>query len=237
MKTKWYWKALIILVILGTIILISTNKVAESIVEYQLDKIKEQFAGSFEFSYDELDLQVFRRKVILKKFRFSTIIDSTNTKDKIDFELDELDVHFKDYFKLVAEGQLDIKKIEFVNPHVIYGINKNKKQVLENSSIGQSDSAATTNPEDLFLKELTIGELILEKGKADVYHINNQDEKLVFIDSLFVNITGIFIDFTSGSLFGKPVFENFKLDAYNMYKSDLKDHNLRIDNLHYDYST
>ncbi|RLD24670.1 MAG: hypothetical protein DRI54_05870, partial [Bacteroidetes bacterium] len=236
MKLKWYWKVLIALAVLITIGLFSADVIVDRLAEKQLRKIQEQFAGQYDFSYDKLNVSIIAKDVVLKNFKFFTIVDSLVYKDKFDFELDELYIHLDDYFGLITEGKLNIKKIEIINPKVIYGLKFIKESA--NQASEEFDDTTTVNGEsdELFLKYLNIDELVLENGKADVFRLIKPDDKLLFVEDLDINITGISIDFTSDSLLATTGFETFVYNASEIYSTGLKDHELSIDNFHYDYT-
>ena len=101
------------------------------------------------------------------------------------------------------------------------------------------DTTKTTIEEttsELFLKYLNIDELVLEDGKADVFRLIKPDDKILFIEDLDISITGIAIDFTSDSIVASSEFETFVVNASDIYSTGLKDHELSIGNIHYDYT-
>jgi len=236
MKLKWYWKVIIAVGVIIAIGLISADIIVDRLAEKQVQKIKEQFAGKYDFSYEKLNVSILTKDVVLKNFKFFTVVDSSVYRDKFDFELDELNIHLGDYFGLIAEGKLDIKKIDIVNPKVVYGLKLIKESTDQSST--QLTDTTTIEPasSELFLKFLNIDELVLEDGKADVFRLIKPDDKILFIEDLDISFTGISIDFTSDSIIAGSGFETFVYNASNIYSEGLKDHELSIGNLHYDYS-
>ena len=126
MKLKWYWKVLIAFAVLIAIGLFSADIIVDRLAEKEFRKIQEQFAGKYILDYDKLNVNILTKDVVLKNFKFFAIIDSSGNRDKFNFELDELYIHLDDYFGLIVEGKLDIKKIEIINPKVLYGLKKIK---------------------------------------------------------------------------------------------------------------
>lgn len=237
MKLKWYWKVLIALAVLIAIGLVSADIIVDRIAEKEFRKIQEQFAGKYILDYDKLNVNILEKDVVLKNFKFFAIIDSSGHRDKFNFELDELYIHLDDYFGLIVEGKLDIKKIDIVNPKVVYGL----KKIKESPDQANGDALDTTTTieeasSELFLKYLNIDELVLEDGKADVFRLIKPDDKLLFIEDLDISITGIAIDFTSDSIVAGSGFETFVVNASDIYSTGLKDHELSIGNIHYDYT-
>lgn len=236
MKLKWYWILIIVLGILLTIGYFSADAIVNGLAEKQIRKIQEQFSGKYEFSYAKLNVRLMNRDIVLEDFKFYTIVDSTDNVDKFDFELDELYLHLDNYFGLIAGGQLNIKKIDIINPKVVYGIKKIKKSTDQPKSEIPDSSTAEGNNKELFLKNINIDEIVLEHGKADVFRITKPDEKILFIEDLYINLTGISIDFTSDSIFANSAFDTFIYNAAEVYSTGLKDHELSIGNLRYDYT-
>jgi len=206
MKLKWYWKISIALGIIITIGLFSVDIIADRIAEKQIRKIQAQFAGRYDFNYEKLKVNILSKNLVLKNFKFFTVVDSLGYHDKFDFELDELYIHLDEYFGLITEGRLDIKKIDIINPKVVYGL-KRIEEPKEQSSQELADS--TTNEEtssELFLKYLNIDELVLENGKADVFTLKKPNDKILFIEKLDIYVTEISIDFTTDSIFNGSEF-------------------------------
>lgn len=235
MKLKWYWKVIIALGILISIGLFTADIIVERLVEKQVRKIQEQFAGEYDFSFDKLDVSILTREVLLMNFKFFTVTDSLDYRDKFDFELDELSIELVDYFGFLTVGKLDIDKIEIINPKVNYGLKKIKESSDQKPEKGGDSTQIADKKEDLVLKYLNVGTLVLENGKADVFTLKKPDDKILFIEKLDINITGISIDFTSDSLLASTGFETFVYNAYDVYSTGLKNHELSIDNFNYDY--
>ena len=232
---KWYWKALIIFAVVFSIVVVSANYITAYLADKQLNKIKEQFAGRFDFSYDNLTVRLLQKEVVLKNFRFFSVVDSTFEKDKIDFQLDKLFLDLDSYSELAISGKLVLKKVGIYNPTVVYGLKRLNKKTGE-SEIEPPDSNRV-DKKDLFLKYLHIDEFVLENAKADVYRLIKPDKKILYIDDLDIHATGISVDFTTDSLFASSSIETLIYDASDIINNDLKYHELAVGNIHYDIST
>ena len=236
MKLKWYWKVLIAFAVLIAIGLFSADIIVDRLAEKEFRKIQEQFAGKYILDYDKLKVNILTKDVVLKNFKFFAIIDSSGNRDKFNFELDKLYIHLDDYFGLISEGSLNIKKIEIINPKVVYGL-KRIEDSKDQSSQELTDSTIIEEASDeLFLKYLNIDELVLENGVADVFTLKKPDDKVLFIEKLDVNITEISVDFTTDSILAGSNFKTFVYNAANIYSTGLKDHELSIANFNYDYA-
>jgi hypothetical protein len=232
---KWYWKTLIVLSLFLTIVTLSIDHIAEYYANKQILKIKAQFDGKYDFSYDNIDVRLVQRSIVLKNFKFFSVTDSAHSQNKVDFQLDKLFLHLNDYMGLVIDGELNIKKVGIYNPSITNGLkklNNDEKELETNVTV-----SSVENKDDLFLKQLNIAEFVLENGKSDVYRLVKPENKILFIDDLDISMTGISIDFTTDSLFAGTSIETLIFNASKIISNDLKYHELSIENLHYDISS
>ena len=231
---KWYWKTLII----GPIVFIIVINIIDYYVEYyadkQLNKIRDQFAGKYDFSYDELNVKLAQKVVVLKNFQFFSTIDSSFNENKVDFRLDELYLHLNSYIELAVSGKLNLKKVGIYNPSITYGLKRLNNSEAKPDSIYDT---TTKQKKDLFLNRLHISEFVLENGKSDVYRLTKSNDKILFIKDLDIHATDISVDFTNDSLFASSSIKTLVYNASDIINNDLKNLELSIGNIHYDLSS
>lgn len=228
---KWYWKVLIAVFFIGLFASFSADWVAERIADQQLHKIQKQFNGKYEFTYDKLDVNVFRRRIVLENFKFYSLVDSNEHKLKIDLALDRLNLHVGSYIRLVVNGKLVLRQIDIVNPTVSYGLVAHHEA---SKTVTSENASSDTTDEDVFLKYLIVKSFNLENGSANIYRLAHPDRKILLIDDLNISMTDINVDFTSDSVFATSSFDEFIWSASNVTNTDLKDHELSIENIYYD---
>ena len=229
---KKSWKLIIGIIVLLVVVSITIDKIAANMANKQLRKIQEQFSGQYDFSYEKLNVRLLKKDIVLKNFKFFSIVDSSHSHNKFDFELDKLHLHLDGYFNLVLDGTLDISKIEIIKPKVSYGLKKHDSNTDVKSQI-QDSTIAVNDAGEKFLKFLKVEEFVLEDGNADIYRLEDPDMKIFYVDDLDIIISDINLDFENDSIFEKTKVSNFDLSASNVYNNDLENHKLSIGNISY----
>ena len=225
---KWYWKVLIAFLCLLGLIYFSVDYFATRIIESQAELLKKQVEGEYEFNYKSLDLSLIDRSIVLREFEFFTIVDSTYRENKYDFTLDKLSLTYATYFDLFFKRSVDIIEVVLREPEIKYGLRNHKKE--KTIHVAEEPKENKKIP---FFNSITLEKFRIESGKVDFYELRNPDEKIIYVNDLDVDVNGFIIDLEKDSMYisqsnEKPVF-SFK----EITKSDLKKHDLNIDEIQY----
>ncbi len=230
---KWYWKILVGLFVMLVIGFFSIDYIATSIVEKEVKKFKNQVRHNYDFDYKSLNLSLIGRTIVLREFEFYTIVDSSYNTNKFDFKLDKLDLKYATYSDIFFNRSVDIIEVVLRQPEISFGLRSLSGKDSKNDDSNKKNDSLKTS----FFEKITLEEIRIESGKVNFYNLEKPDKKIVFVNDLDVNVNGFVIDLMKDSFFiseasKKPLF-SFK----EIYKNDLKNHNLHVDEIQYSYYT
>lgn len=233
---KWYWKILIGLIVLLVIGFFSIDYVATNIVKSKVETLKNQVKDDFDFDFKSLQLSLVNRTVVLRDFEFYTIVDSTLSTNKYDLKLDKLYVKYATFADIFYNRSIDIVEVVLNHPEISFGIKTHKKKEVKVETADVKDDAV--EEEASFFEKINMGEIKIESAKVDLYDLEQPDNKLVFVNDLDLYVPGYVIDLVKDSFYistDSPA--KVLLSLKEIYKNDLKKHNLSIDEMQYFFDT
>ena len=225
---KWYWKLLIGFVFVLLLGFYSVDYFATSILKGQAEVLKKQVADDYIFKFKDLDLSLINRKIVLREFEFYTVVDSFSKENKYDCKIDKLTLKYAKYFDLLLKRSVDIIEVVLREPQIKYGLNDYKKEPEKEKTVEIKDSTGVS-----FFQIITLEKFRIESGKVDFYNLNDPEEKIVFVNDLDVNIDGFVIDLVKDSMYITQTSEKPLFSFKEVSKTDLKKHNLSIDEIQY----
>lgn len=144
-------------------ILIAIYFIGESILTSKIEKaIKTELSSQIKINYQSLDLNLYKRQVVIKQIKLLPI---KNEKVQADFEiyLERFFVRGFSIWKYIVEDQISIKEVHFSEPNVIYNIKPKGKG-------GKAKTALIK-----FDKTVTLDRFIIENGEVHIYDKSNKD--------------------------------------------------------------
>lgn len=236
---KWYYKVLIAVVVLLAIAFFSVDQIATSIAQKNIKIIQKELAGKYDFEYDDLNVSIIDKSIVLKKFSLVTVVDSTNfNENKFDFTLNRLVLHFDKYMDVISDSKLHIQFIELKGPEITYGVRRkmNKEDVNETSFVAQSDTesnSSSDSTQNLLVNSLLIDSLVIFNGVTEVFHLDDPQKKIIHIEKLNLFSKDLEVNFAATTL-DDIVSSTEMIVNLNKISSDaLVDHDLAVTNLNF----
>jgi hypothetical protein len=230
---KWYWKVLIALILLIFTALFSANYIVADLIDKKVKTIQSELNGHYNFEYTKLRVNLIEKKIILRGFKFETVLDSINNNIKLDYSLKKLVVSFKSYTEVLIEGKLEVNEIILNQPSISYGFRKklDKENVDENAFETQPIDTVKTNKEsvvDILLKKIIIDKVKLIKGKVDIYNLDDPEKDLLRIEQMYLLVDNLKIDLLAENLDAILKSDEYDFVLQKVSTAELKNHDLTI---------
>ena len=219
------------LIVLMVIAFFSIDYVATNIVEAEARELKRQVEGEYEFNYKELELNLTSKSIVLREFEFLTLTDSFDNRNKFDFKIDKLFLKYDSYRDILFSGTVDIVEVLLRQPEISYGIRSH----LKKSKQKKKEKEKQKNPQNGFFEKIILEKFLIESAKADIYRLERPDTKVVFVNDLAVNVNGLVLDLLKDSFYISETNEKPLFSFKEVYKNDLKQHNLSVDEIQYHF--
>lgn len=235
---KWYWKVLIAIIGLLIIGYFSIDKIVTHIVDGKIKDIQKELYGKYNFEYKGLNVSIINKKIVLKKFSLITVVDSLNQKNKLDFTLDRLKLHFDEYKDILSDGLLHISYIELKKPSINYGIRaKMDKNAIDEHSFDDEPSDVENQAADSTKKAMVdfmkMDSVIIIDGDANIYHLDDVDKKILQIERLNLTSLDLSFNFKATNLGDVVESKDMTISLEKITSNQLKDHNFIIYDLYF----
>lgn len=238
---KWYFKILIALSIVILIAILSLDYLVTRFVDKEIKKIQLELKDTYNFQYDDIDVEILERQVILEKFTFNTLGDQRKLKNKFDFSLDKLFLKVDNYKEAIKDGKLHITVADLNGPTIMYGLRRemSKANVDEHSfddEPEQRDSLTLDTSSSAFINTILFDKLRIVNGKADVYHLDNPEKKLIHINKVTISSDEFNVNLNETKVEKIISGKNLFIELKQLKTDELKNHDLSIGKVDYFYS-
>ncbi len=230
---KWYWKLLIALVLLLLIGYFSIDYLATRVLKNKITLLKEQVKDDYTFQYKSLKLSLVNRTIVLKEFEFHSVVDSLNYKHNLNLKLDKLFLKYSTLINILTNQSVDILEVVLRQPEISFGLRSHLNKSAENEGLTEKIDSNSV----FFIDKITLEEFTIESGKIDFYRLEKPDDKIVYVNDLDISINGFVYDLAIDSFYISNSVEKPLFSFKEVYKNDLKKHDLSIDEIQYFFDT